>query len=150
VIECLYAVAAENVLLDTRTNQASAINLMEDVTVVAFPAVVPKLAVMFVLTRLPEDPEEVELSVRVLAGPAGVAGAPGAHEGFQSPATCSFGGARTTRVYLNFFGFVLTQAGSVAIVLQMPNGTELGRWTIQVSQAAVPNPQMQFEQHAAP
>lgn len=57
--------AARFLIVDQRTNNVSAINILEELKPAAFPAVFPEVAVLVVLERDSGDPLDITLTLRV-------------------------------------------------------------------------------------
>ena len=58
-----FAIAANRVIVDSITNQVSIIDLFEHLKSSAFPVLVPKLTLLFYVSRDKGDPDTKDLSV---------------------------------------------------------------------------------------
>ena len=58
-------VCADTVMLDSDMNAVSVINIMDDVTPVGFPFLIPKLAVLSVMTRTDEEASQFQVALRI-------------------------------------------------------------------------------------
>lgn len=137
MIRCKYQFAGSDILLDARSNRISVINVLDELVSPGFPVIIPKLSLCFVLARGQGDPDEVQLSIRATLGEA---------ELMQGPVPCNFQSAPNTRLYMNFHGFAVSGPGELRFSLRMPGGQELGAWSLEVTQAELPKPQMELPQ----
>ena len=56
---------AEYVLTDRDSNNASVINILEEIAPTVLPIIIPRVAVLCIIERQEEDPEEAEILLRL-------------------------------------------------------------------------------------
>jgi hypothetical protein len=129
MIRCVLAVAAESILVDSATNNVSAVNILEELKAPNFPRAAPKIMVLFLLERDDTDPEQLDGCTLVI----NLAG----QELFSGPMEVNFQGKPRLRLMTGFVGLSVIGPGQLVFALRQGN-TELGRWQLQVRQTGGP------------
>ena len=118
-----YGLVAESVVIDQQTNRVSVINILESIAAHAFPVAIYKLVCIFHLQKDEDDPESIELLVKITSGETQLT---------QLPVTANFRGKPNTRNIAEVGGLVILQPGELKVSL-FQEQTLLGEWTLQVT-----------------
>ena len=102
MLNVYFAIAANRVIVDSVTNQVSIIDLFENLKSSAFPVLVPKLTLLFYVSREDGDPETKDLAVVCKLNDAEI---------FKVEVKVDFKGEDSTRVVLGVDGLTLTEKG---------------------------------------
>jgi hypothetical protein len=125
---------AENVIRDGDRNNLSLINIIENVVTSNFPAVVPRMVSLWMLSREPDDPAKVTAFELVCSL--------GDEVQHQVSLEVNFNDRLATRALFTLDSYVLPHAGILTTSLRF-NGAELGRYAIPVI-AMAPPPQIKI------
>ncbi len=112
MLNVYFAIAANRVIVDSVTNQVSIIDLFENLKTSAFPVLVPKLTLLFYVSRDQEDSETKDLSVVCKLNDAEI---------FKVEVSVDFKGEDSTRVVLGVDGLTLTEKGVLQAFLMDQN-----------------------------
>ena len=102
MLNVYFAIAANRVIVDSITNQVSIIDLFEHLKSSAFPVLVPKLTLLFYVSRDKGDPDTKDLSVICKLNEAEI---------FKVDVKVDFKGEDSTRVVLGVDGLTLKEKG---------------------------------------
>ena len=102
MLNVYFAIAANRVIVDSITNQVSIIDLFEHLKSSAFPVLVPKLTLLFYVSRDEGDPDTKDLSVVCKLNEAEI---------FRVDVKVDFKGEDSTRVLLGVDGLTLKEQG---------------------------------------
>jgi hypothetical protein len=114
---------AEGMALDARSNRISLFNLIESLASPVFPVAMSQVTIIAWFEKEAGDAEDVDLQTKWTIGNSLIG---------QMPLFLRFQGATRSRAISEVSGVVLPAPGSLAIGLHLPNGTEIGRWTMEV------------------
>jgi hypothetical protein len=116
MLNVYFAVAASRVIVDSLTNQVTIVDLYEKLRATSFPVTVPRLTLLFYVSRDNSDPENQDLLLICEL----------AHQViFEVRVKLEFKGEDTTRIVLGVDGLSLPSSGTLkARLLQQSN--ELG------------------------
>ncbi len=123
-----FAIAANRVIVDSITNQVSIIDLFEQLKAPSFPVLVPRLTLLYYVSRDKGDPETKDLTVVCKLGVAEI---------FQVGVKVDFKGEDSTRIVLGVDGLTLTQPGALQAFL-MDQTESLGVLDLAVEQVKAP------------
>ena len=123
-----FAIAANRVIVDSITNQVSIIDLFEQLKASTFPVLVPRLTLLYYVSRDKGDPETKDLTVVCKLGDAEI---------FQVGVKVDFKGEDSTRIVLGVDGLTLTQPGALQAFL-MDQTESLGVLDLAVEQVKAP------------
>jgi hypothetical protein len=123
-----FAIAANRVIVDSITNQVSIIDLFEQLKAPSFPVLVPRLTLLYYMSRDKGDPETKDLTVVCKLGSAEI---------FQVGVNVDFKGEDSTRIVLGVDGLTLTQPGVLQAFL-MDQTESLGVLDLAVEQVKAP------------
>jgi hypothetical protein len=102
MLNVYFAIAANRVIVDSITNQVSIIDLFEQLKSSAFPVLVPRLTLLYYVSREKEDPDSKDLSVVCKLNETEI---------FKVAVKVDFKGEDSTRVVLGVDGLTLTEQG---------------------------------------
>jgi len=105
-----YLLAARRVIRDTGENDITIVGLLEDMQMQGFPVVLPRVAVAWCVTKEPDEPGEVQGTIRTLIDAEVVN---------ENPFTVNFQDQLTNRIILNLAGVVIPRAGTVRLSLTL-------------------------------
>lgn len=126
---------AESASIDSRSNTISAFHIIEMVNVAGFPAVVPRISVLAVLSREETDAVEANIHLEAFLG---------VQQLFSGPFPANFVGLLSKSV-VELQGMVLTGPGDLRFILK--NGEEvLGSWSMMISQVGQPQMHLLYQQ----
>ncbi len=128
-------VACRQVLVDTFSNAASAIGILDSLTLASVPAVLPGLMVLAVLEKRNGDEDTFPANVTVRLNGAVLA---------SSPGSVSFAGQRMARIVADLGNLVLATHGELRFSLETPREESLGEYVVAI-EPPVPN---LFERHS--
>ena len=117
-----FVTCAESVSLDARRNALSLFHLIEEMTVPAFPVVIPQLSIVALFERAEDEPELADLTVRIVLNE---------QEIFRGPIDLRFAGHLRMRWLTDVRGLVIPSPGTLAFIIYA-GAQELGAWTISV------------------
>jgi hypothetical protein len=127
-LRAILCVCCEIAVQDSRTATISLFNLVDELTALSFPVVIPKLTIVAILAREAEDPDRPETRVR---------GTLNGNVLFDLIMGIEFQGKLRSRAIGEFQGLVLGAPGTLKITITL--GTdELASWDIAVLAAGVP------------
>lgn len=124
MLNVYFAIAANRVIVDSITNQVSIIDLFEHLKSSAFPVLVPKLTLLFYVSRDKGDPDTKDLSLVCKLNEAEV---------FRVDVKVDFKGEDSTRVVLGVDGLTLKEKGMLQVFL-MDQEESLGVLDLAVEQ----------------
>jgi len=110
MITCQIALCADRTIQDATTNSISLIGVLERIRPVGLPFMLAGVSCYFVLNRDGNDPEQIDVLLRVKLNDLELA----RHQG-----PVSFQGLFQTRLIINFFGFPITSPGLFQASLSM-------------------------------
>lgn len=135
----LLLVCSELSILDGRTNNFSAINIIEEINSAIFPFVAPKISVTGLISRDAQaESDEVALVLRLALDESQLV---------EQPINASFGGMQKVRTFLEFHGLIIPRPGLLRFSLHpsKERADSLGEWTINVRPIGnVSEPQFQI------
>jgi hypothetical protein len=126
MLNVYFAIAANRVIVDSITNQVSIIDLFEQLKSSAFPVLVPRLTLLYYVSREKEDPDSKDLSVVCKLNEAEI---------FKVAVKVDFKGEDSTRVVLGVDGLTLTEQGLLQAFL-MDQDKLLGVLDLAVEQTS--------------
>jgi hypothetical protein len=123
-----FAIAANRVIVDSITNQVSIIDLFEQLKAPTFPVLVPRLTLLYYVSRDKGDPETKDLTVVCKLGDVEI---------FQVGVKVDFKGEDSTRIVLGVDGLTLAQSGELQAFL-MDQTESLGVLDLAIEQVKAP------------
>jgi hypothetical protein len=126
MLNVYFAIAANRVIVDSITNQVSIIDLFEQLKSSAFPVLVPRLTLLYYVSREKEDPDSKDLSVVCKLNETEI---------FKVAVKVDFKGEDSTRVVLGVDGLTLTEQGLLQAFL-MDQDKLLGVLDLAVEQTS--------------
>lgn len=126
MLNVYFAIAANRVIVDSITNQVSIIDLFEQLKSSAFPVLVPRLTLLYYVSREKEDPDTKDLSVVCKLNETEI---------FKVAVKVDFKGEDSTRVVLGVDGLTLTEQGLLQAFL-MDQDKSLGVLDLAVEQTS--------------
>lgn len=102
MLNVYFAIAANRVVVDSITNQVSIIDLFEQLKASSFPVLVPRLTLLYYVSRDKEDPVTQDLKVVCKLSDLEI---------FEVDVKVDFKGEDSTRIVLGIDGLTLTQPG---------------------------------------
>jgi hypothetical protein len=124
MLNVYFAIAANRVLVDSITNQVSIIDLFEQLKAPSFPVLVPRLTLLYYISRDKDDPATKDLSVVCKLGDTEIC---------KVDVKVDFKGEDSTRIVLGIDGLTLPQPGMFQAFL-MDQETSLGLLDLAVEQ----------------
>lgn len=128
MLNVYFAIAANRVIVDSITNQVSIIDLFEQLKSSAFPVLVPRLTLLYYVSREKDDPDTKDLSVVCKLNETEI---------FKVAVKVDFKGEDSTRVVLGVDGLTLTEQGLLQAFL-MDQDKSLGVLDLAVEQTSKP------------
>jgi hypothetical protein len=128
MLNVYFAIAANRVLIDSISNQASIIDLYEQLKASSFPVLIPRLTLLFYVSRDKTDSPLHDLTLVCKLGEA---------ELLKLDVKVDFKDEDTTRIVLGIDGLTLTQPGVFQAYL-MDQDTPLGLLDLSVEQTSPP------------
>jgi len=125
MLNVYFAIGANRVVLDSITNQVSIIDLFEQLKAPSFPVLVPRLTLLYYVSRDKDDPVTKDLKVVCKLSDAEI---------FKVDVKVDFKGEDSTRIVLGIDGLTLTQPGTFQAFL-MDQDESLGVLDLAVEQA---------------
>ena len=125
MLNVYFAIAANRVLVDSITNQVSIIDLFEQLKAPSFPVLVPRLTLLYYISREAGDPATQDLTVVCKLADSEV---------FKVDVKVDFKDEDSTRIVLGIDGLTLTQPGMFQAFL-MDKDASLGVLDLVVEQA---------------
>ena len=126
MLNVYFAIAANRVIVDSITNQVSIIDLFEQLKASAFPVLVPRLTLLYYVSREKEDPDTKDLSVVCKLNETEI---------FKVAVKVDFKGEDSTRVVLGVDGLTLREQGLLQAFL-MDQDKSLGVLDLAVEQTS--------------
>jgi hypothetical protein len=126
MLNVYFAIAANRVIVDSITNQVSIIDLFEQLKSSAFPVLVPRLTLLYYVSREKDDPDTKDLSVVCKLNETEI---------FKVAVKVDFKGEDSTRVVLGVDGLTLTEQGLLQAFL-MDQDKSLGVLDLAVAQTS--------------
>jgi hypothetical protein len=117
---------AQSAVVDSRTNQLSLFNLLEELNAASFPCTISGLVLILVMLRNPEEPDEAFVTVqsmqegRVLSG---------------FSLALQFHRHLRTRVVADLNGLTAIGPGVIELSVLSPSQTLMASWKVKVNQA---------------
>jgi hypothetical protein len=129
-MRALLLVASESAAVDAASNRLSLFHVMEELSSPVFPAAVPMMMIVGLLSRTQEEPSHFDLHVRAtMEGRQDVM--------FDVPIAAEFQNRPRYRFVAQIAGVVLPGPGTVRIHL-MQNEDVLALWETQIAQIGQP------------
>ena len=125
MLNVYFAVAANRVIVDSVTNQVSIIDLFEQLRATAFPVLVPRMTLLFYVSREHADPEVQDLNLVCELADQII---------FEVKVHLDFKGEDSTRIVLGIDGLTLHAPGLLQAKL-MNDKQELGVLDLAIAQA---------------
>ena len=126
MLNVYFAIAANRVIVDSITNQVSIIDLFEQLKSSAFPVLVPRLTLLYYVSREQDDPDTKDLSVVCKLNETEI---------FKVAVKVDFKVEDSTRVVLGVDGLTLTEQGLLQAFL-MDQDKSLGVLDLAVEQTS--------------
>ncbi len=104
MLDVYFAIAANRVLVDTRTNQVSIIDVYEKLEAPKFPVFLPKVTLLFYLSREANDPQTRDLTMICDLED---------QEIFNTQVHVDFQSSLTNRIVLEVEGITIPKPGSL-------------------------------------
>ena len=124
MIECKVAIAAATAITDIRSNQISFIQILEDMEVMSFPAVLSTVSMVFILGRSAEDPNTSPARLTVNCGGSVI---------LEQPVTIEFGDNLRNRLTFDMSGLPLIAPGKLSFSLADATGRQIGSYELMVT-----------------
>jgi hypothetical protein len=126
MLDVYFAIAAGRVLVDTRTNQISIIDVYEKLESNTFPVFLPKLALLFYLSRERGDPAQRDLTMICTVEDAEI---------FKVNVHVDFKESDTNRIVLDVEGVTIPRTGTLKAFI-LDGERPLGVLDLQVEKRA--------------
>jgi hypothetical protein len=133
-MRCELFAVAESASIDITTNRLSIFHIWDEITTPSLPTMMPSLAIVMMLTREENEPNDVDLQVSVSRNGQTLA---------QIPATVSFQTMLKARFVATVQGMVFTEQGVYELAVHRGDEPPLGAWRIQVRLVPPAQPQLQ-------
>ena len=117
------SICAKRVIQDSQENSLSLIDVIEEINSPAFPFIIPRLSIVWVLERDTGDQETTTGSVVFLNG---------GRQLNEFPVDIQFQSSNTTRAILVIGGVAIEEPGRIKISFRL-NGTEQSTYEFQVN-----------------
>ena len=130
MLNVYFAVAANRVIVDSVTNQVSIIDLFEQLRATSFPVLVPRMTLLFYVSRDHADPETQDLNLICELADKVI---------FEVKVHLDFKGEDSTRIVLGVDGLTLHAPGLLQAKL-MNDKQELGVLDLSIAQVPAANP----------
>lgn len=130
MIKSLYSICAQRVIIDSVTNQASIIDILETVSSQGFPVNIQKVSCCFYLQRDKSDPSNINLKLSISLNDEVF---------FQGPASADFKSGLFNRSIINFENLIVQSDGILKFSLTY-NDAEIGSCFCEVKKISVPPP----------
>lgn len=128
-MKCHFALVADHIVVDERTNRVSVFNILEQIQSSTFPMVIPQTTIFFYLERQPDEPSTIEATVVISLNET---------ELTRSPIALQFEDAVRHRATVQLRGLLVPRPGNLTIA--MVEGTAMvGSWTILVEAPEQPS-----------
>ena len=125
MLNVYFAIAANRVIVDSISNQVSIIDLFEQLKAPSFPVLVPRLTLLYYVSRDKGDPATKDLMVVCKLGETEIC---------KVAVTVDFKAEDSTRIVLGIDGLTLTEPGMFQAYL-MDQDVSLGVLDLAVEQA---------------
>lgn len=122
MIRAKLLLCAEGVVVDQRSNNASAFNILEQLNFDSLPVVFPKMVILSLLERDEGDPNKWNGEIRITLAGSDIV---------KQPLKLDFAGLHRVRNTLTLGGLPITQPGTMEICLY-EKGKKVLSYTIQV------------------
>jgi hypothetical protein len=116
-------VCAEGIVIDKRSNNVSAFEILEQLNPNSLPTVLPKLVVLSAFEKDEEDPDKIPVNIRITLGELEIINQEIPH---------NFQGKKRCRNVLTIGGVVISQPGILEISASIDNKTVMS-YTIEVT-----------------
>ena len=126
MLDVYFAIAANRVLVDARTNQVSIIDVYEKLESTKFPVFLPKITLLFYLSRAVGDPQTRDLTMICSLEDTEI---------FNTPVHVDFQTSLTNRIVLEVEGVTIPKAGTIKARI-MDKDQSLGVLDLVVEQRA--------------
>ena len=126
MLNVYFAIAANRVIVDSITNQVSIIDLFEQLKSSAFPVLVPRLTLLYYVSREQDDPDTKDLSVVCKLNETEI---------FKVAVKADIKGEDSTRLVLGVAGLPHTEQGLLQAFL-MDQDKSLGVLDLAVEQTS--------------
>ena len=130
MLNVYFAIAANRVIVDSMTNQVSIIDLFEQIKSPSFPVFIPKITLLYYVSREAGDPSSKDLLVKCKLDEEDI---------FNVKVQLDFKQEDSTRIVLGIDGLTLPKAGMFKAVL-MDQDVELGVLDLAVELGKAPSP----------
>jgi hypothetical protein len=124
----IFSLCSEGVALDRQSNNVTVYNVIEEITSVGFPLLIPKLFLLASFAREGGDPDEAQIRIRVTAGETEV---------FNQAMSIRFQGKSRTRVIIQLAGTTVPGVGSLCFEI-LAGDKKLTEYLIDVKAAEKP------------
>lgn len=125
MLNVYFAVAANRVIVDSVTNQVSIVDLYEQLRTSSFPVLVPRMTLLFYVSRESGDPERQDLKLKCELAEKVI---------FEVNVHLDFKGEDSTRIVLGVDGLTLNEPGLLKAKL-MAKDHELGVLDLLIQKA---------------
>jgi hypothetical protein len=132
VMDVLVFACAQTAVVDSRTNQLSLFNLLEEVHTSSFPYTISGLALVLVMLRTAEEPEEVFVTVQSTQGGRVLSG---------FSLALQFHHHLRTRVIADLNGLTAVGPGMIELSVLSPNQSIMASWKVRVNRSVDNNDQ---------
>jgi hypothetical protein len=126
MIKSKLAVCSESIVRDAETNNLSIFNMLEELTSIEFPFVLPRFATLFYLERDEQDPNVIDATITLSLNTTLIGQAVGKGD---------FEEKSRTRIILAVQGLVIPEPGVLTATVSV-DGQELSSWSIIVQKAS--------------
>lgn len=128
----MYSLCSESAVTDAASNKISAFNIIDQLTLAQFPALIPRITLIFGLEREGGDPEQFDGILTFSHNTTEVA---------RWPISINFGEHPRARLLTIINGLVIPTPGEFRFVLNSAD-VEVGHWELPVTQPEPPSPQI--------
>jgi hypothetical protein len=132
LIQSKLFVCADSAAVDMRTSAVSIFHVLEQVNSPNFPVVIPRVSIVFILSREEADPSNSQCQLQIHSGNQQL---------FVRPVPVNFQQQFVSRTVLDMYGVVVPAPGNLRVEL-MNGEALLGSWSILVNQVGGPVFQM--------
>lgn len=147
-MEIVLCVCCETCVQDIRTNVASLFNVIEEISVAAFPVALAKLTTLVMATKNPEEPKSIPAKLRLTLNET--------TKIFETNISFEFQDKQRTKSIAEMQGVPILASGTLRLQILNMEDREIAGWSIAVAQIGPPQmtlfnvPQMTPTGPAAP
>ncbi len=122
-----FMLCSEGLVLDETTKNATIFNLFDTITPETFPTVIPRIVVMSNVQRDRDEPDVIDLRLRVKLGDALL---------WEFPVAVGFQDKLRSNIVITLAGILLTGPGQLLFTLERGAGEVIGQYDITINTLA--------------